>query len=79
MGDLPHAADARQAPGDIGRHPGIEVGLTGQAEVERLEPLGRPEQQPGCVAALACGEGDLAAQQVHPGLLELVERPGLRQ
>jgi len=46
--DLCHIAGPCQPPGEKRRHPGGQVGLTGQAEVERLEPLGRLEQQRRC-------------------------------
>ena len=77
-GDLQHVAGARQAPGERRRHPRGQVGVAGQVPVERLEPLGRLQQQRRSVAAPARGERDVAAQQVHPGAGELVERPGLR-
>jgi hypothetical protein len=69
-------AGARQAPGERRRDPRGQIGVAGQIPVERLEPLGRLEQQRGSVAAPARGERDLPAQQVHPGAGELIERPG---
>ena len=36
------------------------------------------QQQPGCIAAMPRGEGDVAAQQVDPGPLEFIQQPGLR-
>ena len=66
-------------PGDDRRAPGGQVGLARELQVEWLKPLRRLQQQRGSIAAETRGEGDLAAQQVHPGALELVERPGLRR
>ena len=65
-GDLEHIAGACQMPGERGRAPRGQVGLAGQIQVQRLEPLGRLEQQRGSVAAQARDERDLPAQQVHP-------------
>jgi len=56
-----------------------QIGLARQFEVERLEPLGRFEQQRGSVAAQARGKRDLPAQQVQPGALEFIQRPGFRR
>jgi hypothetical protein len=46
--------------------------VTGSAE-----PPGRVEQQRRSIAAHAGGERDLPAQQVRPGTLQLIQRPGL--
>ena len=51
--DLCHIAGPCQPPGEKRRHPRAQVGLTGQAEVERLEPFGRLEQQRRRFAAQA--------------------------
>jgi hypothetical protein len=77
-GYLVQIARSRQSSGEQGRHPRAEVGLARQIEVERLQPLGRLEQQRGRVAAQTRGERDLTAQQVHPSALHLVQRPHLR-
>ena len=66
-------------PGEQGRQPGGQVGLAGQAGVERLEPLSRLEQQRRSVAAQPRGEHNLPAQQVHPGALQLIQRAGFRR
>jgi hypothetical protein len=42
-GDLKQVAGASQVPGEFRRVPRVEVGLTGEAKVKRLEPLGRLE------------------------------------
>ena len=78
-GDLEQIAGAGQLPGEQGRHPGGQVGLAGQVQVERLEPAGRLEQQRRRVAAQPRGEHDLPAQQVHPGALQLIQRSGFRR
>ena len=78
-GDLKQVAGARQISGEECRLPRVDERLAGQVEVERLEALGRLQQQRGSVAAQAGGERDPPAQQVRPGGLKLVERPGLRQ
>ena len=57
---------------------GVQVGLAGQVQVERLQPPGRLQQQRRRVAVQARGERDLPAQQVRPGALQLIQRPGLR-
>ena len=61
------------------RAPGGQVGLAREVQVERLEPPGGLQQQRGSVAPKTRGEGDVGTQQVDPGALELVERPGLRR
>ena len=78
-GDLKQVAGARQISGEECRLPRVDERLAGQVEVERLEALGRLQQQRGSVAAQAGGERDPPAQQVRPGGLKLVQRPGLRQ
>ncbi len=78
-GDLEQITGAGQPPGEQRRHPGGQVGLPRQVQVERLEPLGRLEQQRRRVAAQPRREHDLPAQQVHPGALQLIQRPGLRR
>ena len=77
-GDLEHVAGARLAPGQRCRPPGVQVGLTRQVYIQRLEPLSRLKQQRGCVTAHIRGESDVASHEVHPGALELVQGPGLR-
>ena len=66
-GDLKQVAGARQMPGEECRLPRVDVGLAGQVEVERLEPLGRLQQQRGSVAAQAGGERDPARAASPPG------------
>jgi hypothetical protein len=72
---LLHVAGVRQAPGVRRRYPCGQIGVPGKVAVERLEPLGRLQQQRRSVAAPARGECDVAAQQVRPGAGELIERP----
>ena len=55
-----------------------QIGLARQVHVERLEPPRRLQQQPGRIAAKTRGESDMSPQQVDPGLLEPIKRPGLR-
>ena len=77
-GDLQHMAGAGQMPGEPRCLVGVQVGLAGQVQVERLQPPGRLQQQRGRVAVQPRGERDLPAQQVRPGALQLIQRPGLR-
>ena len=60
-----------------GRAPGGQVGLAREVQVERLEPPRRLQQQRRRIAPKTRAEGDLSAQQVDQGALELVERPRL--
>ena len=77
-GDLKQVAGARQISGEECRLPRVDIRLAGQVEVERFEPLCRLQQKRGSVAAQAGGERDPPAQQIRPGGLKLVHRPGLR-
>ena len=77
-GDLQQIVGARQMPGEQRCLVGVQVGLAGQVQVERLQPLGRLQQQRRRVAVQPRGERDLPAQQVSPGALQLIQRPGLR-
>ena len=77
--DLQEDVPSGQVPGEDRRGPGGQVGLARELQVERLEPPRGLQQQRGSIAAEARGEGDVAAQQVDPGALELVERSGLRR
>ena len=70
--DVPLPRHARRAPG-------VQVGLARELQVERLKSAGGLEQQRRSIAGGARGEGDVAAEQVHPGALDIVERPGLRR
>ncbi len=72
------AAGAGEVPGEQRRAPRIEIGVAGEAYVERLELLRRLEQQQRGVAAAALREHDLGPEQIDAGSPELVERPGLR-
>ena len=78
-GDLKQVAGARQISGEECRLPRVDIRLAGQVEVERFEPLCRLQQKRGSVAAQAGGERDPPAQQIRPGGLKLVHRPGLRR
>ena len=71
--DLLEDALSGEMPRHARRTPGGQVGLARELQVERFEPAGRLEQQRGCVAAQTRGEGDVAAQQVSPGALELIQ------
>ena len=78
--DLQQDAPSRELPsGDGRRAPGGQVGLARELEVERLEPPRGLQQQRRSIAGKTRGEGELAAHQVHPGALELIQRPGLRR
>jgi hypothetical protein len=56
----------------------LQIRLAREPRIERFEPLGRLRQQGGSVAATRRREGDLRAQQLGAGSLELVQRAGLR-
>ena len=69
----------RQAAGEHRRVERVQVGLAREPGIERLEPLGRlDQQQRGASLPAAGGERHLSAQQVDAGLLELIQRPGRR-
>ena len=76
-GDLLQITGSGQGASEQCRHPRGQVGFACQFRVERLEALGRFEQQRRGVAAQPGGEHDLPAQQVGPGALELAQRPRL--
>ena len=78
LGDLAHTAGAGQTADQHRRGQRVQVGLARERDVERLQPLGRPEHQRESVATTVHGARDLGAQQVDPGVLERDERPGLR-
>ena len=73
---LPDQGAAGQAPGDMRGPQRVQVGIPGQAQVQRLESLGGAQQQPGRVAGPA-GVGDLGPQPVGPGPLQIIEGAGL--
>ena len=78
LGGLPHApGDVQVARPHRGLPEGLQVRLTGQAHVERLEAPGCAEQQPGGVGAAALVEGDLPAQAFHLSGAQLIQRAGL--
>ena len=77
--DLQEDVSSREVAGSDRRTPGGQVGLPREFQVERLQPPGGVQQQMGSIAAATRGKGDLAAHQVHPGALELVECSGLRR
>ena len=79
LGDLQHTAAVGQTTDDDRGPQRVQVGLARERDVERLEPLGGLEQQRRRVAAAAHDEGDLGAEEVDAGALELVERSGLRR
>ena len=55
----------------------LQVRLARQPGVERLQPPGRAEQQPGRVARAVLVKGDLPAQVLHPRGPQGVGRTGL--
>ena len=55
-----------RSPAHIAAPERLQVRLARQLGVERLEPSGRAEQQPGGVAAAALVQGDLPAQVAPP-------------
>ena len=71
----PHPAPTGQTPCEHGCGQRFQVGLRGESRVEALEFLGCLEQERRSLAAAVRRKRDLGAQQVHPGPLELVERP----
>jgi len=76
--DLQNVAGGRETPGKQRCTPRVEIGLAREAPVERLETLRRVQQLCRNPAPSAPDRHDLPAQQLHPGALKLVERPGLR-
>lgn len=79
MGHLHDIAIDGEAAGELCRGECLEVSRPGQPDVQRLEPLGGPEQQRGSVATAVLGVRDLCAQQVHAGAAELIEQPCIRR
>jgi hypothetical protein len=75
--DVVQAARARQPPGEQRRAPRVEVGLTGELGIERVEGLGGPKEQRRRFAAAALRVPGLGAQQVQAGALKLVQRTTL--
>ena len=71
--DLARIASSHQAVGGERSRECLEVCLAREPWIQRLEPLGRLEQQGGSVAAPRHREGDLCAQQLGARLLELVQ------
>ena len=76
--DLARIASAHQPVGGKGRRERFEVGLARERRVQRLEPPGRLEQQRRSIATPRHREGDLRVQQLGTRLVELVQRPRLR-
>ena len=76
-GDLARIASAHQTVGGERSRERLEVCLAREPRIQRLEPLGRIEQQGRSVAAPRHREGDLRVQQLGAGLLELVQRSRL--
>ena len=77
-GHLARADAAVEAAGEDRGSERLQVRLARRSAVERLEPLGRIEQQRRSVAAAAEREHDLGAQASEPGALEVVQRAHLR-
>ena len=75
--DLARIAPTHEAVGGERSRECLEVRLTRKPGIQRLEPLGRIEQQGGSVAAPRHREGDLRVQQLGARLLELVQAPAL--
>jgi hypothetical protein len=76
MPSIPCASKATGEQGGGGQR--VEVELTRQPRVQRLQSPGRREQQARCLAATICGEGDAGAEDVDLGLLEFVQRARVR-
>jgi hypothetical protein len=68
---------APRRPAEIAADNVLQIGHARNADVERLEPSGRLEQQGWGVSATVDRELDLTAQQFYLGALELVQRSGL--
>ena len=66
-------AEGRDVP-DVASQQGKAVEL----QVGRLEPPGGLQQRQGRIAVKTRGEGGVGSQQVDPGALELIQRPGHR-
>ena len=78
--DLQQNAPSRRMPsGDECRAPGSQVGLARELQVERLQPPRGLQQQRRSIAGKTRREGKLTVHQVHPGTLQLIQRPGLRR
>jgi len=71
-GDVVQAVLAGQPPGEQSRAPRVEVGLTRELRIERVERLGGPKEQCRSFAAAALRVRRLGAQQVQAGALEFV-------
>ena len=76
--DLARIASAHQPVGGKGSRERFEVRPARERRVQRLEPPGRLEQQGRSIATPRHREGDLRVQQLGTGLVELVQRPRLR-
>ena len=76
--NLTEAWAARQATGEYRRRDGIQVGLTGERDVEMLEPPSGGEQKRRRLIAAALRERDLGTQQIDPCEHEIVGGSGLR-
>ena len=74
---LANAVAGAEATGGDRRGQRLQIGHARNADIERLEPFGRLEQQGWGVSATVDGELDLTAQQLYLGALELVQRSGL--
>jgi len=62
--------------GDEGGEHGVQVGVAGEPDVERLELLRRPQQQDRCFPTGVGNSIDLRPQLLHPGELQVVARCG---
>ena len=74
---LGHVGRAREAPGEESRAPGVEVRLSRNPRVERLEPLRGSQEERRSVAPAALRVGGLGAKEVEAGVLQLVQRAHL--
>jgi hypothetical protein len=75
--DLEHVLPVGQAAGVDGGHQGFQIGLPGQAGVQVLQPLRRPEQQRRRVAPSSQRERDLRPHPLHERVVELTQRADL--
>ena len=73
-GDVASIAWASQTTGEQGGGQRVEVEFARESRVQRLQSLGRREQQGRRLAATIGGEGDASAQDVDLGSLEFVQR-----
>ena len=67
-----------QATGHQGGGPGVEIGVSREPGIQRLESRGGFKQLDRGAAAGGGGPADLSAELLRPGSLQVVDRVGLR-